>query len=66
MGTGLRVERVLGRAGAGDPCVLLFGGVHGNEPAGVFALQRLFQELGDRKLTGTVVALAGNLNALAR
>ena len=66
MGTGLRVERVLGRAGAGDPCVLLFGGVHGNEPAGVVALQRLFQELGDRKLTGTVVALAGNLNALAR
>ena len=65
-GTGLRVERVLGRAGAGDPCVLLFGGVHGNEPAGVLALQQLFRELGDRKLAGTVVALAGNLNALAR
>lgn len=52
-----------GRAG---PTLLVLAGIHGNEPAGVAAVQRVLAELQQRatELCGRIVALAGNLPAL--
>ncbi|MCA8953556.1 MAG: succinylglutamate desuccinylase/aspartoacylase family protein [Planctomycetes bacterium] len=54
-----------GRAG---PTLLLLGGMHGNEPAGVVAAQNLLARLAADgvQIAGRVVALAGNVAALAR
>jgi succinylglutamate desuccinylase len=48
--------------------VVCIGGLHGNEPAGVTALERVFGTLAARReeLSGEAVALAGNLAALAK
>jgi hypothetical protein len=50
------------------PTLLCLGGVHGNEPAGVLALQRVFRHLhaAGTPLRGDFIGLAGNLTALAR
>lgn len=62
-------ERVLGDFGADrdGPLLVLVGGVHGNEPAGVEALRRFCAELAPRagELRGRVLALSGNLAGLA-
>ncbi len=63
------VPRVLGRAGRkGGPVLVVFGGIHGNEPAGIRALRRVMPQLSAlrERLRGEVVALAGNRAALAR
>ncbi len=46
--------------------VLCVGGIHGNEPSGVLALQRVFEELERTKprMRGTLVGLSGNIRAL--
>ena len=48
------------------PTVVFFGGVHGNEPAGVLALQHVFHELEEElsSVCGQAFAIAGNLEAL--
>ncbi|NNK63252.1 MAG: hypothetical protein HKO98_08550 [Gemmatimonadetes bacterium] len=58
----------LGMQGAGAPTLMVVGGLHGNEPAGVEAARRVNAALTGRsaKLEGTVVFVAGNLQALAR
>ena len=66
----LEVERIIGHL-EGDsegPCIVFFGGIHGNEPAGVFALKQVFDELTEKKTTirGNVYAIAGNLWALGQ
>lgn len=55
------------------PLVIAFGGLHGNEPAGVLALEQLFDLLAEEpqinpafSFRGEFLALRGNLNALAR
>ncbi|MCB9916756.1 MAG: succinylglutamate desuccinylase/aspartoacylase family protein [Planctomycetes bacterium] len=50
------------------PTVVLVGGLHGNEPAGVYAIRAVLAELERRALPlrGRVVGLAGNLGALRR
>jgi succinylglutamate desuccinylase len=50
------------------PTLLLVGGIHGNEPAGVLAARSVLSRLASRGLPrrGEVVALAGNVGALAR
>ena len=52
---------------AEGPLLLCIGGVHGNEPAGVRALEAIVGTVQRRReaLTGDFVAIAGNLNALA-
>jgi len=63
----LEVERKIGVLGDGDgPVLFISGGLHGNEPAGVLALQEVVQEIQDRKLEikGSFYAIAGNLEAL--
>jgi predicted deacylase len=66
----LEIERVIGKIGEGNkgPCVVFFAGIHGNEPAGVFALQTVFSELKEKVISvnGTVLGVAGNLWALER
>lgn len=54
------------------PLVVAIGGIHGNEPAGVRALERLFELLAEEPLVnpgfnfrGELLALRGNLAALA-
>ncbi len=62
--------RVLSSYGgyAAGPLVLSIGGMHGNEPAGVFALRQVLQSLHKSNLPfrGTFVGLTGNRAALAR
>lgn len=62
------VERILGRFGPGDrgPTLLVVSGLHGNEPAGVLASQRIAETLaqGGIPLQGQVVLVAGNLPAI--
>ena len=62
--------RVLGRClgSAPGPTVLALAAVHGNEPAGVRAVERVLRTLGSEPfpLRGEVVFLTGNRAALAR
>lgn len=64
------LPRVLGvwDCGRPGPTLLVLAGIHGNEPAGVLAAQRVLGELQERELpvVGRLVVLAGNLQALGR
>lgn len=66
-------NRILGvhQGPAKGPLLLAFGGIHGNEPAGVKALQKVFQMIEAEYETnpsfhfkGRMVGIAGNLLAL--
>ncbi len=63
-----RYERVIGRyEGAADgPRVVCVGGLHGNEPAGILAIERVLEVLREEKppFRGSFLALSGNLQAL--
>ncbi len=69
------MERILGRyeGEKNGPLVLVFGAMHGNEPAGVAAIQEVFNML-DREPTtnpgfvfsGQLVGLVGNLAAFGQ
>jgi succinylglutamate desuccinylase len=67
---GIEAPRVLGRLDGArpGPTLVLVGGLHGNEPAGVVATQRIFAalEAGGGIDRGRLVGLAGNLEALSR
>lgn len=67
-------ERIIGhyRGAEAGPLVVAIGGIHGNEPAGVRALERVFDLLEDEPrinpgfaFRGEFLALRGNLAALA-
>lgn len=66
------LPRVLGVHPAHAPArgrlLLVVGGVHGNEPAGVRAIRAVFAEIERRKLAvrGRLVGLVGNARALAQ
>lgn len=63
-------RRVIGRYSAGrpGPGIVVIGGLHGNEPAGAIAAGRVLERLERERcpVRGEIVALAGNLAALAR
>lgn len=63
-------DRLIGRIVGARPGPLLVvtAGLHGNEPAGVAALERIFQTIHDQRIPirGEFLGLAGNLAALAR
>ena len=63
------VPRELGRVQATEPgpTLICLGGLHGNEPAGVLAIDRVLKEIHRRPdgLCGRMVGLTGNLQALA-
>ena len=50
------------------PLLYILGGIHGNEPAGVKALQRVFEKLekNNPSMKGRFVGVCGNCAALAR
>ncbi len=62
-------RREIGRLdhGAPGPTLLVMAGVHGNEPAGVVAVERVLAAVAaaDVPVRGRLIALAGNLPALA-
>jgi hypothetical protein len=61
------IDRVIGQYGSGDgPVVVVIAGVHGNEPAGVYAILDLLDSLNETSpdFCGKVIGLAGNLAAL--
>lgn len=60
--------RIIGDRGKANGAVMaFFGGIHGNEPSGVIALQIVFDHLESNQiqLNGRVMGLAGNLPALS-
>ncbi|MBF25254.1 MAG: CBS domain-containing protein [Flavobacteriales bacterium] len=60
-------ERVIGNYHSNnDKTIIFIGALHGNENSGVLALEKFFQELKNSNinLTGTVIGLIGNINAL--
>lgn len=63
------MDRVIGRIESGDgPLLIVVGGVHGSEPAGVRASERLLGKLeaGGLALKGTLLCLRGNIHALKK
>lgn len=62
--------RVVGEVGErGDgPLLVVIGSIHGNEPAGTAAIERLFRILEEQSLPvrGRIVGLVGNRTALAQ
>ena len=66
-------ERIIGRYSGSDrgPLLIVFGGMHGNEPAGIEALEIMFHMLEMEPMTnpefrfcGRLVGFRGNLQAL--
>ena len=66
----LDVERIIDhlQGEKEGPTLVFFAGIHGNEPAGVFALKHVMQELkiNEVSIQGEVYAIAGNLGALEK
>ncbi|HET8753237.1 MAG TPA: succinylglutamate desuccinylase/aspartoacylase family protein, partial [Salinimicrobium sp.] len=62
------ISRIIGKYGGKEdgPLLLVTAGVHGNEPSGVLALQKIFKELEQSKMAikGTFLGLFGNKKAL--
>lgn len=63
-----QISRFIGQV-AGEqkgPTLILFGGLHGNEPAGVKALENLFDKLkkDSFQIRGTLIGIRGNIPAL--
>ena len=62
------VKRVLGAVQGKNnaPTIIFFGGIHGNEVAGVIALQKVIAEIQKNKiqLEGNFYAISGNIAAL--
>ncbi|MEO2061732.1 MAG: succinylglutamate desuccinylase/aspartoacylase family protein [Christiangramia sp.] len=62
------IPRIIGEYSSGKKGPLLFvtGGIHGNEPSGIKALERVFKELNKTKpeIKGKILGVAGNKKAL--
>ncbi|MGX1928676.1 succinylglutamate desuccinylase/aspartoacylase family protein [Flagellimonas sp. 2504JD4-2] len=67
---GVYTERIIGhmKGDQNGPTLVFFAGIHGNEHAGVLALEHVIQELRGLNvdICGEIYALAGNLNALGK
>jgi predicted deacylase len=63
-GGGERVARAL-RGAAPGPTLIIVGGMHGNEPAGLAAARAVLDALPAGAVTGEVVVLVGNRRAVA-
>ena len=63
-------SRIIGKYETGNPGALLFitAGIHGNEPAGVLALENVFKILQKEKpeIKGKIIGLKGNQKALKK
>ncbi len=64
----ISVSRLLGKIEGRHkgPTIVFYGGIHGNETAGVFALKEAFKKIDPEHVHGTIYGISGNLKALAR
>ncbi len=64
----ISVNRVIGKLEGkkNGPTLVFFGGIHGNEPSGVFALEEVFKSIKETDLNGCAYAISGNLKALEK
>lgn len=64
----MKIERIIDhlQGTKNGPTVVFFAGIHGNEPAGVYALKKIFSDLRSKNsaVAGELYAVAGNLGAL--
>jgi len=64
----IKIDRVLGniKGTKGSPTVVVLGGIHGNEKAGIYALNKVIQNIDKDNIifNGNFYAISGNLNAL--
>ena len=62
-------DRIIGDTGPAEgPLVVAFGSIHGNEPAGTEALERIFEAFaaGNFRFAGRFIGLRGNMRARRR
>lgn len=62
-----KTSRILGHLGGKkEPVFVVIGGIHGNEPAGVEAIERVIRSIEEEKIQirGCLIALRGNMKAL--
>ncbi|WP_104735133.1 succinylglutamate desuccinylase/aspartoacylase family protein [Hanstruepera ponticola] len=62
----IKTHRIIGKikGNIDGPTVVFFGGIHGNETAGVFALNHVFNQINPKDVLGTIFAITGNIQAL--
>ncbi len=65
-----QVDRFIGhyQGDSPGPTLMFIGGMHGNEPAGIFALKKVIKHLEKENISfkGNMYAVSGNLNALEK
>lgn len=70
LSTSIKIDRQIGyySRNAKGPTLIFIGGIHGNEPSGVFALHSILNELNrlSPPFRGEIFGFAGNLTALSR
>lgn len=64
--TSINVGRIIGKIKSQHKgaTMVFFGGIHGNETAGVFALNEIFKSIDPNQVKGTIYGISGNLKAL--
>ncbi len=64
----VNISRIIGKLQGKEPgpTLIFFGGIHGNEPSGVKALEHVFKEVKEKgiEIKGTVYGIRGNIPAL--
>lgn len=64
------LQRIIGKVEGSTegPTCIFFGGIHGNEPSGVIALQEVLENLRSKTsfFKGTMLGICGNLKALQK
>lgn len=62
----ITVNRLLGKIEGSEPgpTMVFFGGIHGNETSGVFALKEVLEAINPSQVKGTIYGVSGNLKAL--
>ena len=63
------IDRIIGKVEGkrNGPTILFFAGIHGNEPAGILALEQVLSQLDSKReyIAGTIYGIIGNKAALS-
>lgn len=64
----ISIDRIIGKIESQNkgPTVVFFGGIHGNEAAGVFSLKEVFNQINPKNVKGNIYGITGNLKALEK
>ena len=69
-GETISFQRIIGKkiGEINSPTVIAFAGIHGNERAGIHALQHVFEKINKENLSlnGNFYGISGNLNAIKK